>query len=128
MRWAIGRVCEDWAVVLSCCVLCSLGICLSPLMLRLPVSPCVLCDPSLLSLCHSCVSIYLCLCDVVCRETTEGLGRMIARELQPPVLADKLDLSEVGGECVFGCLRVGGRGQRGAHRTPHSQHKGVAKV
>jgi len=31
-----------------------------------------------------------------CRETTEGLGRMIARELQPPVLADKLDLGEVG--------------------------------
>lgn len=29
-----------------------------------------------------------------CRETTEGLGRMIARELQPPVLADKLDLGE----------------------------------
>lgn len=31
----------------------------------------------------------------MCRETTEGLGRMIARELQPPVLADQLDLSEV---------------------------------
>jgi hypothetical protein len=28
------------------------------------------------------------------RETTEGLGRMIARELQPPVLSDQLDLSE----------------------------------
>jgi hypothetical protein len=45
---------------------------------------------------------------LLCRETTEGLGRMIARELQPPALADQLDLSEVSTqlrqhhrECLF---------------------------
>lgn len=42
---------------------------------------------------HMLLASLLMVC--ACRETTEGLGRMIARELQPPMLADKLDLSEV---------------------------------